>query len=107
MADYGLTSFNFETNLSCKVNRSDLYCKKNCIIVSGISCCYIETPGASIKKGQLFDAFDFEVGLLVVCNQSLRTHITMPQYTIAGGRTKGANERSFLFVHQHDSYGLR
>ena len=25
----------------------------------------------------------------------------MLQYTIAGGRTKGANDRSFVFVHQH------
>ena len=37
----------------------------------------------------------------VVCNQSLKTQITMLQCTIAGGRTKGTNERSFVFVHQH------
>ena len=36
-----------------------------------------------------------------VCNQSLETQITMLQCTIAGGRTKGANEQSFVFVHQH------
>ena len=38
---------------------------------------------------------------VVVCNQSLETQIPMLQCTIAGGRTKGANERSFVFVHQH------
>ena len=37
----------------------------------------------------------------MVCNQSLETRITILQCTIAGGRTKGANERSFVFVHQH------
>ena len=38
----------------------------------------------------------------MVCNQSPETQITMLKCTIAGGRTKGANdERSFVFVHQH------
>ena len=34
-------------------------------------------------------------------NQSLKTEITMLQFIIAGGRTKEANERPFVFVHQH------
>ena len=37
----------------------------------------------------------------MVCNQSLGTQITMLQCTIAGGRTKGANWKSFIFVHQY------
>ena len=32
----------------------------------------------------------------VVCNQSLGTQIAMLQCTIAGVRTKGANEKSFV-----------
>ena len=36
----------------------------------------------------------------MVYNQSLETQKTMLQCTIAGGRTKGADERSFVFVHQ-------
>ena len=36
-----------------------------------------------------------------VCSSSLETQITMLQCTIAGGRTKEANERSFVFFHQH------
>ena len=39
--------------------------------------------------------------LQVFCNQSLGTQIAMLQCTIAGGLTKGANEKSFVFVHQH------
>ena len=30
-----------------------------------------------------------------------KTQITMLQCAIAGGRTKGSNERSIVFVHQH------
>ena len=30
----------------------------------------------------------------------------MLQCTIAGGRTKEANEKSFVFVHQHGSYDV-
>ena len=39
----------------------------------------------------------------VICNQSLEIQITMLRCTctIAGGRIKGANERSFVFVYQH------
>ena len=37
----------------------------------------------------------------VVCSQSLETQMTMVKRTNAGGRTKGANERSIVFVHQH------
>ena len=44
--------------------------------------------------------------LKVVCNQSLGTQITMLQCTIAGGRTKGANQKSFVFVHQHGCYDV-
>ena len=29
------------------------------------------------------------------------TQMTMVKHTNAGGRTKGANERSIVFVHQH------
>ena len=36
-----------------------------------------------------------------ICNQSLEVQITMLQCTIAGGRIKGTNERSFVFVYQH------
>ena len=36
-----------------------------------------------------------------VTDQSLETQITMPRCSIAGGRKKGDNERSFVFVHQH------
>ena len=32
----------------------------------------------------------------MVCHQSLETQIAMLQCSIAGGRIKGANERSFL-----------
>ena len=35
----------------------------------------------------------------VVCNHSLGTQITMLRCIIAGGRTKGANEKSFVFAH--------
>ena len=42
----------------------------------------------------------------MVCNQSLGTEMTMLQCTIAGGRTKGANEKSFVFVHQHGGYDV-
>ena len=35
------------------------------------------------------------------CNQSLERQITILQCTIAGGRTKGANEGIFGFVYQH------
>ena len=34
-------------------------------------------------------------------SQSLETQMTMVKCTNAGGRTKGANERSIVFVHQH------
>ena len=37
----------------------------------------------------------------VVFSQSLETQMTMVKCTNAGGRTKGANERSIVFVHQH------
>ena len=30
----------------------------------------------------------------------------MLQCTIAGGQTKGANEKSFVFVHQHGAYNV-
>ena len=30
----------------------------------------------------------------------------MLQCTIAGGRTKGANEKSFVFVHQHGGHDV-
>jgi len=30
----------------------------------------------------------------------------MLQCTIAGGRTKGANEKSVVFVHQHGGYDV-
>ena len=39
--------------------------------------------------------------------QSLGTQITMLICTIAGGRTKGANEYSFVFVHQHGGYDVK
>ena len=32
---------------------------------------------------------------------NLETEITMLQCTIAGERPKGANEKSFIFVHQY------
>ena len=32
--------------------------------------------------------------------------MTMLQCTIAGGRTKGAKEKSFVFVHQHGGYDV-
>ena len=35
------------------------------------------------------------------------TQITMPQCAIAGGRTKGANKKSFVFVHQHGGNDVR
>ena len=38
---------------------------------------------------------------LVGCNQSFETQITMMKCTNAGGRTKGANEKSIVLVHQH------
>ena len=38
---------------------------------------------------------------MVVCNQSLETQVTMVKCTNAGGRTKGANEKAFVLVHQH------
>ena len=31
----------------------------------------------------------------------------MLQCTIGGGQTKGANEYSFVFVHQHGGYDVR
>ena len=31
----------------------------------------------------------------------------MQKYTIAGEQTKGANEKSFVFVHQHGGYAKR
>ena len=37
----------------------------------------------------------------MVCSQSLETQITILQCAIAGVRTKEANERSFVCVHQH------
>lgn len=41
----------------------------------------------------------------MVCNQSLGTQITMLQCTnIAGGWIKGAKEKAFVFIHQHDDY---
>ena len=42
----------------------------------------------------------------VVCNQSLGMQISILQCTIAGGQTKGGNEKSFFFVHQHGSYDV-
>ena len=44
--------------------------------------------------------------LQVVCNQSLGTKTTMLQCAIAAGRTKAANQKSFVFVHQHGSYDV-
>ena len=37
---------------------------------------------------------------------SVGTQITMLQCTIAGGRTKGANKKSFVFVRQHGGYDV-
>ena len=34
------------------------------------------------------------------------TQTTMLQRTIAGGLTKGANKKSFVFVHQHGGYDV-
>ena len=36
-----------------------------------------------------------------VFNQPLQTPIAIEKCTTSGGRTKEANERSFVFVHQH------
>ena len=36
----------------------------------------------------------------------LGTQITILQCTIAGGRTIGPYEKSFIFVHQHGSYDV-
>ena len=44
--------------------------------------------------------------LLRICNHPLGTQITNPQCTIAGGRTKRANEKSFVFVDQHGGYDV-
>ena len=44
--------------------------------------------------------------IYVVCDQSLGTLLTMLQCTIAGGRTKEANEKSFVFVQQHGGYDV-
>ena len=41
------------------------------------------------------------VTVYVLCNQSLETQKTVLQCTIAGRRTKGADEKSLVFVHQH------
>ena len=41
-----------------------------------------------------------------IADQSLGTQITMLQCTIVGGRTKGANKESFVFVHQHGGYDV-
>lgn len=42
----------------------------------------------------------------MVCNQSLGTQIAMLQYTVADGWTKGANEKSYGFIHQHGGYDV-
>ena len=42
----------------------------------------------------------------VVFSQSLETQMTMVKRKNAGGRTKGANERSIVFVHQHGGDGV-
>ena len=39
-------------------------------------------------------------------SRSLGTQITMLQCTIAGGRTKAATEKSFVFVHKHGGYAV-
>ena len=44
--------------------------------------------------------FDFSAKLKLQ-KQSFETQVTMLQCTTAGGRTKGANGRSFVFVNQH------
>ena len=38
---------------------------------------------------------------IVGCNQSLETQVTMVKCTNAVGRTKGANEKSIVVIHQH------
>ena len=40
-------------------------------------------------------------GILPTACSGEGTQITMLQCTIAGGRTEGANKKSFVFVHQH------
>ena len=42
----------------------------------------------------------------VVYNQSLGAHITKLQFTIAKGQTKGANEKSSVFIHEHGGYDI-
>ena len=37
----------------------------------------------------------------MVCTHPLETQLTMAKRTNAGGRQKGANERSIVYVHQH------
>ena len=48
-----------------------------------------------------FGALPLEVLEMKLLQPLSETQITMLKCTIAGGRTKGANERSLVFVHQH------
>ena len=44
---------------------------------------------------------EIDCSVLDVFNHPLETPITIEECTTSGGRTKEANERSFVFVHQH------
>ena len=48
-----------------------------------------------------FGALPLEVLEMKLLQPLSEKQITMLKCTIAGGRTKGANERSFVFVHQY------
>ena len=49
---------------------------------------------------------DTIIGGLQPVSRDTETQITMLQGTTAGGRTRGANEKSFAFVYQHGSYDV-
>ena len=56
-----------------------------------------------VQSHKFVFALSLEGQEYMICNQSLLRQITVMQCAIAGGRTKEANERSHVFVHQNGS----